>query len=74
MNELPLAVVLAGSSICDSSRDGAGVEAVLLRIGVLAVRTCEDVRLGAIGGDAEDGAAGGLADTCRGCFVDHLCR
>ena len=71
MNELPLAEVLPplGSSICDSSSETVG-----RLTGVLAERAWRGRVV--CGGDdvmgEDEPEVGGLADTCNGCFVDHL--
>lgn len=74
VNELPLAVVLGGSSSCDSSIETGGVWPDFARLmGVLAERMCETGRAGdGVGDVGSADAIGGLADTCNGCFVDHL--
>ena len=72
VNELPLALVLTGSSICDSSSegDGEGVRASgvpdFVRTaadGVLAERTCTLGREGEADGEGGEVGGAGLADT-----------
>jgi hypothetical protein len=76
VNELPLAdVVVAGSSSCESSSETTGCVFAVDVAGELTERPAASGRVGRGGEDVmgeDEPEMGGLAETWRGCLVDHL--